>query len=301
MGSDPGNTPLSPTEKSISPPPEKRQKRLSDKAGEHGQSSECGTQIVPYKDDKSDREQDEQGENHFSVVPSKPPKRAPMPIGTYAVQCAKCSKYRIVPTKEKYEEFRAQAEANPFVCEKALEWKPDVTCDDPSDLNPDGTRLWAIDKPNIAQAPPGWERLIKLRGEGSTRFADVYYITPDRKTLRSSKEIEKYLADNPQYAAEGVTLSQFSFKIPAPLQEDYVKKRPKVSQSDSVDTGSTESLQPEEEQPIACAAPPAPDDPRDEQRQLVLYDEGLPEPVQSEPPEPETKPGSPPPPPADAL
>jgi hypothetical protein len=33
------------------------------------------------------------------------------------------------------------------------------------------------------------------------------------------------LEQNPHYIREGVNLSQFSFAIPKPLQEDYVQKR----------------------------------------------------------------------------
>lgn len=32
--------------------------------------------------------------------------------------------------------------------------------------------------------------------------------------------------DHPEYTSDGVTLRQFSFQIPKPLQEDYVRKRP---------------------------------------------------------------------------
>jgi len=32
--------------------------------------------------------------------------------------------------------------------------------------------------------------------------------------------------EHPEYTRDGVTLSQFSFQIPRPLQENYVRKRP---------------------------------------------------------------------------
>lgn len=95
-------------------------------------------------------------------------------VGAFTVQCAYCFKWRLIPTKEKYEEIREQIVEQPFVCETAQEWRPDVSCDDPPDIEQDGSRLWAIDKPNISQPPPGWERLLRIRGEGSTKFADVY-------------------------------------------------------------------------------------------------------------------------------
>ncbi|KAK4354074.1 hypothetical protein RND71_026268 [Anisodus tanguticus] len=129
-------------------------------------------------------------------------------VGTFTVQCANCFKWRLIPTKEKYEEIREHILEQPFFCETARVWRAEVSCDDPPDLTQDGSRLWAIDKPNIAQPPPGWERLLRIRGEGGTRFADVY------------------LQEHPEYVTQGVSMSQFSFQIPRPLQENYVKKRP---------------------------------------------------------------------------
>lgn len=35
----------------------------------------------------------------------------------------------------------------------------------------------------------------------------------------------RYMADHPEYLAQGVSFSQFSFQCPRPLQENYVKKR----------------------------------------------------------------------------
>ena len=172
MESKPENSMTSPTENSVSM---KRQKTLSDK--EDDQCDDASQQVVIYKNDKSDRGQDEQSASHLPIVPakpSKPQKRAlGKQIGAFAAQCAKCQKWRLISTKEKYGEIREQALEDPFVCEKAREWKPDVTCDDPSDVSQDSGKLWAIDKPNIPRAPQGWERLIKIRGEGSTKFADV--------------------------------------------------------------------------------------------------------------------------------
>lgn len=95
-------------------------------------------------------------------------------VGAFTVQCANCFKWRLIPTKEKYEEIREHILEQPFYCETAHEWRAELSCNDPPDLTQDGSRLWAIDKPNIAQPPPGWERLLRIRGEGGTRFADVY-------------------------------------------------------------------------------------------------------------------------------
>lgn len=95
-------------------------------------------------------------------------------VGAFTVQCANCFKWRLIPTKEQYEQIREHILERPFYCDTAKEWRPSVSCDDPADINQDGSRLWAIDRPNIAQPPPGWQRLLRIRGEGSTKFADVY-------------------------------------------------------------------------------------------------------------------------------
>lgn len=48
----------------------------------------------------------------------------------------------------------------------------------------------------------------------------------------------RYLNDHPEYIREGVKLSQFSFQIPRPLQDDYVRKRPArlMESSDNTNT-----------------------------------------------------------------
>jgi len=35
----------------------------------------------------------------------------------------------------------------------------------------------------------------------------------------------RFLADHPEYMTDGVTLARFSFQMPKPLQENYVKKK----------------------------------------------------------------------------
>ncbi|KAI3711829.1 hypothetical protein L1987_70377 [Smallanthus sonchifolius] len=162
-------------------------------------------------------------------VSYKPPpvKRILPAVGAFTVQCANCFKWRFIPTKEKYEEIREHIIEKPFVCASAHEWRPGISCDDPPDIEQDGSRLWAIDKPNIAQPPPGWQRDLRIRGEGGTKFADIYYTPPTGgKVLRSIHEVGKYLIEHPEYVEQGVTLAQFSFQVPKPLREDYIRKRP---------------------------------------------------------------------------
>ena len=95
-------------------------------------------------------------------------------IGAYTVQCANCFKWRVVPSKEKYEELRESISRDLFVCERAREWNRVLSCDDPEDMSQDDSRVWAIDKPSIAQPPPGWYREVRIRGQGCSKFADVY-------------------------------------------------------------------------------------------------------------------------------
>nr|XP_043626396.1 methyl-CpG-binding domain-containing protein 2-like [Erigeron canadensis]XP_043626397.1 methyl-CpG-binding domain-containing protein 2-like [Erigeron canadensis]XP_043626398.1 methyl-CpG-binding domain-containing protein 2-like [Erigeron canadensis]XP_043626399.1 methyl-CpG-binding domain-containing protein 2-like [Erigeron canadensis] len=199
-------------------------------------SSESEDENTPFSDDSQKQlvlyDPSVNGEDPVASVPlpisCRPPPLFPrvLPsIGAFTVQCARCFKWRLVPTQEKYEEIREHITENPFVCETALEWRPDVSCDDPADIEQDGSRLWAIDKPNIAQPPSGWHRELRIRGEGSLKFADIYYTSPTGSKLRSIPDIEKYLFKHPEYVAQGVTTAQFSFQTPKPLQKNYVRKR----------------------------------------------------------------------------
>ncbi|KAG7543414.1 DNA-binding domain superfamily [Arabidopsis thaliana x Arabidopsis arenosa] len=196
---------------------------------------------------------DDTEEEVLPIQSQLPSSRTQCPsIGAFTVQCASCFKWRLMPSMQKYEEIREQLLENPFFCETAREWKPDISCDVPADIYQDGTRVWAIDKPNISRPPAGWQRLLRIRGEGGTRFADVYYVAPSGKKLRSTVEVQKYLNDNPQYMSEGVKLSQFSFQIPKPLQDDYVRKRP-ARLVDSIDNTNTHVAK--EANPLAWISP----------------------------------------------
>uniref|UniRef100_A0ACD6AFJ3 Uncharacterized protein n=1 Tax=Avena sativa TaxID=4498 RepID=A0ACD6AFJ3_AVESA len=174
-------------------------------------------------------------------------------IGYYTVQCANCFKWRIVPTKEKYEELRETITEELFVCARASEWNRVLSCDDQEDMPQDTSKVWAIDKPEIPQPPPGSDREVRIRGEGCSRFADVYYTSPSGTKLRSMVEIGRYLAENPYYIQQGVNLSQFSMLTPQPLQKDYIRKR---------NYSATRQLRepylehPVEVRPLACAPPP---------------------------------------------
>ncbi|KAL8036573.1 hypothetical protein ABFX02_12G167500 [Erythranthe guttata] len=217
------------------------------------ESENSGYQMVVYNPVVADAS----AANELVPEPSSIPRENPFAnrgprivptVGAFTVQCANCFKWRLIPTKEKYEEIREHIIEQPFYCETGREWRPDISCEDAPDITQDGSRLWAIDKPNIAQPPPGWQRLLRIRGEGSTKFADVYYVAPTGKRLRSMVEVQKYLAENTKYAEEGVRLSQFSFQIPRPLQENYVRKR-------TARTAQTTDFNPLEVRPLAWVNP----------------------------------------------
>ncbi|TVT97834.1 hypothetical protein EJB05_56890, partial [Eragrostis curvula] len=78
-------------------------------------------------------------------------------------RCANCYKWRVIPSKEKYEELRESICQEPFVCERAHvahEWNHVLSCNDTEDMSPNGSMEWAIDMPNIAKPPPGWDREV---------------------------------------------------------------------------------------------------------------------------------------------
>ncbi|TVT97833.1 hypothetical protein EJB05_56889, partial [Eragrostis curvula] len=78
--------------------------------------------------------------------------------------------------KEKYEELRESICQELFVCERAHECNRVLSCDDTEDMSTNGSMVWAIDIPNIAKPPPGWDREARSRG-ASSKFADVYVVT----------------------------------------------------------------------------------------------------------------------------
>ncbi|KAL0338790.1 UNVERIFIED_CONTAM: Methyl-CpG-binding domain-containing protein 2 [Sesamum angustifolium] len=61
-------------------------------------------------------------------------------------------------------------------------------------------------------------------------------------------EIQRYINEHPEYIEQGVSLSQFSFQIPRPLQENYVRKRPAraTPPNDADDLGMHRYLPPSE-------------------------------------------------------
>ncbi|KAL0435794.1 UNVERIFIED_CONTAM: Methyl-CpG-binding domain-containing protein 4 [Sesamum radiatum] len=136
-------------------------------------------------------------------------KRSPVlknTIDTWAAQCKECCKWRVIPTQEEYEEIRRKFTEDPFTCNK----KHNVSCDDPSDLEYGGERIWVIDKPNIPKTPTGFQRGLVLRKDYSKM--DCYYVTPNGKKLRASTEVAAFLGEHPEY--KDVSEADFSFSTP---------------------------------------------------------------------------------------
>ncbi|KAL2238911.1 methyl-CpG-binding domain-containing protein 4-like [Sesamum indicum] len=136
-------------------------------------------------------------------------KRSPVlknTIDTWAAQCKECCKWRVIPTQEEYEEIRRKFTEDPFTCNK----KHNVSCDDPSDLEYGGERIWVIDKPNIPKTPIGFQRGLVLRKDYSKM--DCYYVTPNGKKLRASTEVAAFLGEHPEY--KDVSEADFSFSTP---------------------------------------------------------------------------------------
>ncbi|XP_043708585.1 methyl-CpG-binding domain-containing protein 4-like [Telopea speciosissima] len=129
----------------------------------------------------------------------------------FAVQCGECFKWRLVPTKEEFEDIRSKFIEEPWVCNN----KNGVSCEDPEDIKYDSSKIWAIDKPNIPKTPAGFERILVLRKDFS-KF-DAYYVTPTGKRVRAITEIGKYLEAHPEY--NNVSVSDFSFASPKVMED----------------------------------------------------------------------------------
>ncbi|KAJ6797047.1 methyl-CpG-binding domain-containing protein 4-like [Iris pallida] len=133
-------------------------------------------------------------------------------VGAYAVQCGRCSKWRLIPSREEYETIRESFIEDPWFCDK----NPEVSCDDPGDIEYDTSRLWVIDKPNAPKTPPNTTRSLSLRKNLSR--TDVTYVMPNGKRVRSTVEVEKFLETYPEYKDQ-FSVSNFSFATPKILED----------------------------------------------------------------------------------
>ncbi|XP_010242547.1 PREDICTED: methyl-CpG-binding domain-containing protein 1-like [Nelumbo nucifera] len=136
-------------------------------------------------------------------------------VSLFAVQCGKCFKWRVIPTKEEYEDIRSRFVEDPWFCSN----RSGISCEDLAEIEYDNTRTWVIDKPNIPKTPDGFEREVVMRKDYSRM--DTYYITPTGKKVRAPSEVEKYLEANPKY--KGVAVSDFNFAVPKVMEETIPK------------------------------------------------------------------------------
>ncbi|KAK6120114.1 hypothetical protein DH2020_046150 [Rehmannia glutinosa] len=147
----------------------------------------------------------QQSKRQSGINPSKT-------LDIWSVQCGECFKWRLISTEEEYEEIRSKFIENPFVCTK----KMGVSCDDPTDIEYDNSRTWAIDKPNIPKTPAGFKRTVVMRKDWSKM--DCYYDAPNGKRLRASTEVAKFLDKHPEYK-KGISLDDFSFNCPKIMKD----------------------------------------------------------------------------------
>ncbi|OIT20515.1 PREDICTED: methyl-CpG-binding domain-containing protein 4-like [Nicotiana attenuata] len=141
----------------------------------------------------------------------KPPKPSNPSVSIWAAQCGKCLKWRMISTQEEFEEIRSKFIEEPFFCNK----KPNVSCDDPADIEYDSSRTWVIDKPNTPKTPNGFKRNMTLRRDYSKM--DIYYVTPTGKRVRSSTELATFLQQNPEFS--DLSVSDFSFTSPKVMDD----------------------------------------------------------------------------------
>ncbi|KAL3367588.1 hypothetical protein AABB24_012031 [Solanum stoloniferum] len=127
-------------------------------------------------------------------------------VSVWAAQCEKCLKWRRIATQEEFEEIRSRFTEEPFNCHN----QTNASCDDPTDIEYDSSRTWAIDKPNLPKTPSGFKRELYLRRDYSKM--DPYYFTPSGKKLRSFTEVTTFLQQNPEFS--DVKPSDFSFTSP---------------------------------------------------------------------------------------
>lgn len=65
--------------------------------------------------------------NSYIYMAPNPSSRILPSVGAFTVQCAAFSKWKLIPTKEKYGEIRDYILELPFVCELACEWQPEIS------------------------------------------------------------------------------------------------------------------------------------------------------------------------------
>ncbi|XP_006655307.2 methyl-CpG-binding domain-containing protein 4-like [Oryza brachyantha] len=133
-------------------------------------------------------------------------------VTMYAIQCCECEKWRIIPTKEEFEKIRMNFSVELWFCRK----KPNCSCEHPEDIQYDSSRIWVLDRPSIPKPPPETRRLVIMRTDLSKM--DAYYVMPNGKRVRAKTDVDRFLAENPEYAAT-LPASSFNFSTPKIVKE----------------------------------------------------------------------------------
>jgi hypothetical protein len=71
----------------------------------------------------------------FWCIPPSLDPRVLLVVGVFTVECNSCSKWRLIPTKKKYEEIHEHILQTSSVCNKAWELQHDISCDDKEDFS----------------------------------------------------------------------------------------------------------------------------------------------------------------------
>lgn len=80
----------------------------------------------------------------------------------------------------------------------------------------DSTKVWLVDHQHgLPKTPHGFKRILVLRE--SCERADVYYVTPEGKRLKSRKEVASFIEDNDSF--KGTRIEDVSFVTPKPMKK----------------------------------------------------------------------------------
>ncbi|XP_047329244.1 methyl-CpG-binding domain-containing protein 4 [Impatiens glandulifera] len=142
----------------------------------------------------------------------------------HAAQCGECFKWRVITTREEFEDIRSKLIEDPFVCSKK---KGGSSCEDPGDIEYDSSRIWAIEKPGLPKTPVGFKNELIIRNNLS-KF-DSYFITPTGEKLKGPSGIASYLKQHPEFD-DRLSVSNFNFtnpKIMADTLSDISPKKKK--------------------------------------------------------------------------
>ncbi|KFK35480.1 hypothetical protein AALP_AA5G289700 [Arabis alpina] len=151
-------------------------------------------------------------------------------VDTYAAQCVQCEKWRVIDNDEEYEEIRSRMLEDPFKCEEKQGW----SCEKPTDIEYDSTRIWVMDKLGVPKTPKGFKRSLVLRKDYSKM--DTYFISSTGKKLRSRNEIVSFVEANPEF--KNVPLGDFNFTVPK-IMKDAIPPDPKISSPRDTTTTTT--------------------------------------------------------------